>query len=99
MNLPELERKLIAAARANPPAETVPYAFEQRILARLRERSAYDASAFWAQSLWRAAVSCVAAVLMLGAFTWLAPAGAGAETLGQEFESTLLAPVHADSQF
>jgi anti-sigma-K factor RskA len=99
MNLAALEQKLIAAARANPPAETVPYAFEQRILARLRERSAYDPTAFWARSLWRAAVSCLAVVLMLGAFTWLVPAGDGTETLSQEFEATVLAPVHADSQF
>jgi hypothetical protein len=99
MNHAELERKLIAAARANPPAETVPYAFEQRILARLRERPVGDATAFWARSLWRAAVSCLAAVLMLGAFAWLAPAGEGGETFSQEFESTVLAPVHADSQF
>ena len=99
MNLAELERKLIAAARANPPSEAVPYAFEQRILARLRERPAYDATAFWARSLWRAAVSCLAVVLMLGAFTWLTPAGDGVESLSQEFESTVLAPVHTDSQF
>ena len=29
MNLAELERKLIAAARANPPSDRVPYAFEK----------------------------------------------------------------------
>ena len=37
MNLAELERKLIAAARANPPSDRVPYAFEKRIMARLAE--------------------------------------------------------------
>ena len=39
MNLAELERKLIAAARANPPSDRVPYAFEKRIMARLAARS------------------------------------------------------------
>ena len=38
MNLAELERKLIAAARANPPSDRVPYAFEKRIMARLAAR-------------------------------------------------------------
>lgn len=95
MNLAELERKLIAAARANPPSDHVPYAFEQRIMARLRERPGYDAAAFWARSLWRAAVSCVAVVLMLGAFTMIAPAGDGGLSLEQELEDALLAPVHA----
>lgn len=99
MNLPELERKLLAAARANPPSEAVPYAFEQRVLARLRERPRYDASAFWARSLWRAALSGLAVVMMLCAFTWLAPAGENPESLGQAMEATVLAPVHADSQF
>ncbi len=31
MNVDELRRKLIAAARANPPSDHVPYAFEKRI--------------------------------------------------------------------
>jgi hypothetical protein len=34
MNLAELERKLMAAARANPPSDRVPYAFEKRALWR-----------------------------------------------------------------
>ena len=35
MNLEQLQKKLLAAARANPPADRVPYAFEKRILAQL----------------------------------------------------------------
>ncbi len=42
MNLAELERKLIAAARANSPSERVPYAFEKRILALIASRPALD---------------------------------------------------------
>ena len=37
MNLAELETKLIAAARCHPPGDRVPYAFEQRVMARLRD--------------------------------------------------------------
>jgi hypothetical protein len=95
MNLAELERKLIAAARATPPSDAVPYAFEQRIMARLRERPTLDVGALWARSLWRAAFSCVAVVLMLGAFTWIAPAGHATPSLDQEFEAAILAPVHS----
>jgi len=40
MNLAGLQRKLIAAARANPPSDRVPFAFEKRILAQLRARAA-----------------------------------------------------------
>ena len=31
MNLEPLQKKLLAAARAHPPSDRVPYAFEQRI--------------------------------------------------------------------
>ena len=36
MNINLLQEKLIRAARHHPPSEHVPYAFEQRIMARLR---------------------------------------------------------------
>src|SRR5581483_9153776 len=47
MNLSELRQKLIAAARANSPADSVPYAFEKRILARLTGRPEADPLDFW----------------------------------------------------
>ena len=40
MNLAELQRKLIAAARANAPGDGVPYAFEKRVMALLASRAA-----------------------------------------------------------
>ena len=36
MDIKKLQEALIAAARANPPGNAVPYAFEKRIAARLR---------------------------------------------------------------
>ena len=95
----QLAKKLLAAARAQAPSEAVPYAFEQRIMARLRGRSVEDAQTYWARSLWRAAVSCMALVVMLGAFAWLTPAPDTTEPLAQAFESTVLAPVDADGSF
>ena len=94
MNLAELERKLIAAARANPPGDSVPYAFEKRIMARLAERPAVDIAALWARALWRAAASCVALAVLVSAWFFLSPPGASQSTsLTQQFENTMLAAV------
>ena len=61
MNLLELHKKLIAAARTNVPGDQVPYAFEKRITALLASRVAAENMNLWVNGLWRAAVSCVAA--------------------------------------
>jgi hypothetical protein len=96
MNLAELERKLIAAARANPPSDRVPYAFEKRILARLPARPLADGWELWGRALWRAAAPCVAIMLLLGAWSLFAPGNAPANDLSQELEQTLLAAVDQD---
>jgi hypothetical protein len=94
MNLDELERKLIAAARTQAPDDRVPLAFEKRILARLSARPVLDEWALWSRALWRAAAPCVAIMLLLSAWSFLAPNGAtSANDLAQEFENTLLAAV------
>ena len=92
MNLAQLERKLIAAGRAQPPNGRVPYAFEKRILARLAGRSVADRWELWARALWRAAAACAAITLLLGAWSFLAPeGGASTSDLSQDLEQTLLA--------
>jgi hypothetical protein len=97
MNLAELERKLIAAARANPQSERVPYAFEKRIMASLAARPIADDWALWARALWRAAAPCVAIMLLLGAWSFFDPQGSTpAGDLSQELENTLLAAVDQD---
>ena len=97
MNLAELERKLIAAARANPPSERVPHAFEKRIMANLAARPVADDWALWARALWRAAAPCVAIMLLLGAWSFFDPQGStAANDLSQELENTLLAAVDQD---
>ncbi|HOX56888.1 MAG TPA: hypothetical protein P5205_11870 [Candidatus Paceibacterota bacterium] len=98
MNLGELEHKLIAAARANPPSDRVPYAFEKRIMARLAARPVMDGWALWGRALWQATAPCVAIMLLLGAWSWLAPqSSAPAGDLSQDLEQTLLAAVDQDS--
>ncbi len=81
MNLAELERKLIAAARANPPSDRVPYAFEKRILARLPARPLADGWELWGRALWRAAAPCVAIMLLLGAWSFFAHSVARRQTI------------------
>jgi hypothetical protein len=93
MNLAELQKKLLAAARANRPGDHVPYAFEKRVMARLATKPSLDAFAVWNRTLWQAAAPCVAVMLLLGVWTFLAPRtdNSGA-TLAAELESTLYAP-------
>lgn len=72
MNPAKLQQKLLAVARAHPPSDHVPYAFEKRIMARLVLRPALDAWTVWSRVLWRAAAPCLgvaAAVVVLAAVT------------------------------
>jgi hypothetical protein len=100
MNLVELQKKLIAAARAGAPGDQVPYAFEKRVTALLASRVAPDNMVLWVHGLRRAAVSCVAITLLLGAWAVFNPAAgpATADDLSQNFESTLLASVDQNDQ-
>jgi hypothetical protein len=91
MNLDELRRKLIAAARSQQPSETVPYAFEQRIMARLTERSEPDAWMLWGRGLGRAAIACAIIGLLAAALFFLPNNSTTASApLDQEFASTML---------
>ena len=94
-----LQRKLIAAARANPPGDRVPYAFEKRIMALLATGAAPERLALWVRGLWRAAAACMALALLLGAWAFFNPAAsANADDLSQNFENTLLASVDQSDQ-
>ena len=55
MNLSELHKQLISAARQAAPDEHVPYAFEKRIAALIKDRFAQKNQDFWVRGLWRAA--------------------------------------------
>ncbi len=86
--------KLLAAARTRPPSDRVPYAFEQRILARLKEQSRLDEWAVWARALWRGAALCLMITLLLSAWSLLTSTGTAPTTdLSQELDNTVLAAV------
>ncbi|MBI3876774.1 MAG: hypothetical protein HY300_12625 [Verrucomicrobia bacterium] len=69
----QLHKKLIAAARATAPDDRVPYAFEQRVMARLRALPAVDAWACWSRGLWLAAAACVAVTVVVGVLSLALP--------------------------
>lgn len=92
MNLAELYRKLIAAARNHPPDDRVPYSFEQRVMARLRSAPKSDEWAQWARSLWFSAGACAAIALCIG--IWTMSSGGEVEVadgFSQDIEQTILA--------
>ena len=94
MNITELQNKLTAAARLQKPDERVPYAFEKRVMALLAARAVPDLWAAWSRGLWRAALSCIAVAVVLGAVSLLLPAPAdNGNDLSLDFENTLLASV------
>ncbi|MBI1842414.1 MAG: hypothetical protein HYR88_16375 [Verrucomicrobia bacterium] len=70
MSLETLYQRLLRVARANPPSERVPYAFEKRVMARLilARAQALDPWAQISQGLWRAVIPCFAFTVML--FCW-----------------------------
>ena len=97
MDLAELQRKLVAAARRNAPSERVPDFFEQRVLARIRASPVLNAWDLWSRALWRAAAPCLGVMLLLAAWGWLTPAPIPPSgDLSQELENTVLAAVESE---
>ena len=91
MKIDQLQTKLLAAARADQPSDRVPFAFEKRILARLKESSGFDAWSYWGQMLWRATAPCVAIMITVSVWTIYTAPGSTPEL---NLEETVLAPVH-----
>ena len=98
LKLADLERTLLASARANPPGDHVPYAFEKRIMARLKEAAAVDRWTLWARALWRAATPCVALTLLLSAWTFLSGFNGAMEPLATDFETAIYSPLDTTSE-
>jgi hypothetical protein len=95
MDVDALQKKLIAAAKATSPSDSVPYAFEKRITARLKGHTVMDEWGLWAGPLWKAAVPCVAIMLALSAWSFI-PAKPTPTDFSQEIENTVLAAVEQE---
>lgn len=99
MKLVDLEKKLIAVARANPPSDHVPPSFEKRIMALITARPVSDIWAAWARGLWVAAAPCVAVMLLFSAMAFFhspQPSNPSID-LAQQLDNTLLAAVDQNS--
>ena len=97
MDLAQLQRKLIAAARLHAPSWEVPPAFEKRVLANLTARAVLDRWSMWSRALWRATAPCIGIMLLLGALSWLAPpAPPPPADFSQDFENTVLAAAESE---
>jgi hypothetical protein len=96
MKLADLEKKLIAVARANPPGDRVPLHFEKRIMALIAGRPVHDLWAVWARGLWYAAAPCVAIMILFSAWAFVESSKADQSPtvdLAQQLDNTLLAAV------
>jgi|ERR1051325_9325429 hypothetical protein len=91
MNLDNLHQKLISAARSAQPSDAVPYAFEKRIMARLAEVTHVDSMAAWSAALWRGAISCIAIVVLSGAWSLWSSHQHRSADFSQEFETAVFA--------
>lgn len=98
MNESELQKKLMAAARAHTPSDQVPYAFEKRIMALVPSITPTDSMVLWVRGLWQAAASCAVIALLCGAWAFFSPAANSSDDLTQNFENTLLASVDQSDQ-
>ena len=98
MNENELQKKLIAAARAHTPSDHVPYAFEKRIIALIPTMKPTDSTAAWVRGLWQAAISCAAIAIVCGTWSFFNPSSNTGDDLSQNFETTLLASVDQSDQ-
>lgn len=85
MDLNKLHTELISAARANAPADRVPYAFGKRVLAGLVKRQVDDPLALWSKALWRSAFACLA--IAIGLSLWSLQANGEA---GHDFDTTMV---------
>src|ERR1700744_1340547 len=96
MKLDELEKKLIAVARANPPSDHVPPTFEKRVMALITAGPVHDLWAAWAKALWYAAAPCVAVMLLFSTWAFVRSAEqkqSSTTDLAQQLDNTLLAAV------
>lgn len=89
MNIDALQKKLLATARANPPGDHVPYAFEQRILARIKALPAADPLTQLTTALWRAAIPCVGVMLVFCAVNFYYTNSGATDPQNGDLESLL----------
>jgi hypothetical protein len=81
----DILERLLAETRGIPANDRVPYAFEKRIMAHIKEAPAAvaniaDVWSAWAQSLWKAVVPCLAVLVLVAVWMKAPTDGTGATT-------------------
>jgi hypothetical protein len=93
----DMYERLFRAARRIREDDTVPYAFEKRIMAHITPVESMDSGSFWALGLWKASVPCLA--LMLCTTLWASMNGSagqpGEEALVNELQLTMIQPLQS----
>lgn len=97
MDLDRLSEKLLLTAKT-PVDESVPYAFEKRIMAHLRDLPApvFDPLLFWARSLWKAAPLCLGVCVVV--FLLTAGESANSASLDVALQNTVMYSTDAFDQ-
>jgi len=92
MNWLQLQNKLYTVARRDPPGNEVPFAFEKRVMARLRSTPPIDEWAAWARALWYGAGACAAVALLMSVWTFAPIRGDSDSTFSfsDDLEQTIL---------
>ena len=96
MNREKLHAKLIRAARATPPDERMPYAFEQRVMAHLRSSNQLDPASAWVGSFWKSAMACAGIAMLACAWTLL-PVQGQDTSLADDLDATVVASLPEDA--
>ena len=80
MKIEDILERLLTQTREIPANDRVPYAFEKRIMAHIKEAPAAlaDVWSAWAQSLWKAVVPCLAVLVMVTVWMKAPTDGTGA---------------------
>lgn len=92
MNSDLLLNKLIKAAKSSPPSDSVPYAFEKRIMAKIMSSPVYETTLLWSQILWKAAKPCIVIMIIVCLWAFLADSQLGLIDNPEEaFETAVLA--------
>ena len=97
MNLEHLEQKILTVARRQQPSDHVPYAFEKRIMALLKDPARRVADLQWGAALWRASIPCVAIGLFASALAFFSAAPVTGPDLLADMENAVLAVAYQDA--
>ena len=85
--------EMLAKTREMPADDRVPYAFEKRIMAHIKEAPEASANLWelWGHSLWRAVVPCLAVMVLVA--VWMKAPGETAGTTSPKADAPTVATI------